>query len=163
MATLQRTPQDDIRPTVYEHLKAIVTEITLTHATGTKFFAEQITSSVNAGAPTGVACTSVFGGTIHVTQVQVSWVDHTSGTLKHRVYFRVVGESTWLLDTPSGVDAGTTTHVVKALDPTRVYEFMVTSWNQATGTESDQSNIATCFTTLRNTFIYQINETVLAA
>lgn len=163
MATLQRTPQDDIRPTVYEHLKAIVTEVTLTRTTGTKFFAEQITSSVNAGAPTNVVCTSIISGTIHVTQVQVSWVDHTSGTLKHRVYVRVSGDTTWLLDTPSGVDVGTTTHVVKALDPTTVYEFMVTSWDQAAGTESDQSNIVTCFTTLRNTFIYQINETVLAA
>ena len=126
----------------FEHLKAIVTQVALHRNVGAATLIEQITTAV----PANVTCTSVFGGTIHVTQAQVSWTDTTGGSLKHRVYYRVVGEANWILDTPTGVDAGTTTHVVVALDPTLVYEFVVTSWTQSTGEESSLSNIATCFT-----------------
>jgi len=157
--------QDSIVGDPLEHLKAVVTEVTLQRNTGINVFFENLVSEINgeANTPINVACTAIHSSTIHVTQIQVSWTDTTGGTLKHRVYFRVKGDSTWLLATPTGVDAGTTEYVVKPLDPAPVYEFAVTSWDQAGGSESPLSTIVECFTTLRKTYIYQINETILAA
>ncbi|KKK99667.1 hypothetical protein LCGC14_2630450 [marine sediment metagenome] len=143
----------------FEHLKAVVTKVTRKRNIGAFTLSDQILT----GVPTSITCTSHFGGTIHVTQVRVGWQDNTGGALKHRVYYRVSGATTWILATPSGVAAGTTTYDVTALDPVLVYQFAVTSWTQSTGTESTLSAIVTCFTTLRNTFIYHINETILAA
>ena len=143
MATLQRTPQDEIRPTVFEHLKVVITEVTLKRATGTKSFFENLVSDLTEApeTPTNVACTQIHSSVIHITQVQVSWTDATAGILKHRVYTRVLGDTNWLLATPTGVSVGTTLFVVKPLNPRLVYQFMVRSWNQTTGEESPLSNI----------------------
>jgi hypothetical protein len=161
VATIQKELQDDLKPTVLEHLKAIVTETTLQRNTGSgSFFENQVnTTSAEANAPTDVACTSLFGGTVHITQVQVSWTDNTVGQFKHRVYVRGIAGN-WILW--GAADAGVTEFVVKPLSPTPVYEFGVRAWDQDTGTESA---IVTCvyFLSLRDTYVYQINETVMAA
>ena len=165
MATITSTPQDTIVGDPLEHLKAIVTEVTLQRATGTKdFFENLVTDTTEVPvAPTNVACTQIHSSVIHITQIEVSWTDNTGGSLPHRVHVREMGDTNWVLWTPTGVSAGTTLFVVKPLNPHFVYQFMVRSWNQTSGEESPLSNIVTCDITLNTSRIYRINETILAA
>jgi hypothetical protein len=70
-----------------------------------------------------------------IADITISWTDQTADTYKHRVYYRLKGNTTWILATPTGVAAGTDQYKVENLAP-GVYEFHVRAWNDGAGLES---------------------------
>ena len=67
--------------------------------------------------------------------IDISWTDNTdqpggTGPHKHRVYYREQGDPGWILATPNGVAAGTSTYRIQpGLEAGTAYDWTVTAWN----------------------------------
>ncbi len=73
---------------------------------------------------------NVAAGTITVTTIDLTWTDPNSPDVEIRAYWRVTGDSTWLLD--ATLAAGTVAYTfgsATALTPGTAYDIGVSAWD----------------------------------
>ena len=82
-------------------------------------------ASVSGGGPADPS--NVVASNPSQTTVDVDWTDNTSGTLPHRIYYRVVGAGSWTFE--ALISAGTTTATVTGLVANTNYDVAVVAYD----------------------------------